>query len=59
VPRPGRCGDNLKTGVDRPDLYDPQLNRSFGELAEHYGVLASGAPVGFPERALGEPARCG
>jgi len=31
--------DNLKTGVDRPDLYDPQLNRSFGELAEHYGVL--------------------
>ena len=51
--------DNLKTGVDRPDLYDPQLNRSFGELAEHYGVLASGAPVGFPERALGEPARCG
>lgn len=31
--------DNLKTGVDRPDLYDPQLNRSYGELAEHYGVL--------------------
>lgn len=31
--------DNLKTGVQRPDLYDPQLNRSYGELAEHYGVL--------------------
>ncbi|MFP5254042.1 MAG: IS21 family transposase [Actinomycetes bacterium] len=31
--------DNLKTGVDRPDLYDPLLNRSYGELAEHYGVL--------------------
>ncbi len=35
--------DNLKTGVDRPDLYDPQLNRSFGELAEHYGVLVDPA----------------
>jgi transposase len=31
--------DNLKTGVNRPDLYDPQINRSYGELAEHYGVL--------------------
>jgi transposase len=31
--------DNLKTGVDRPDLYDPRLNRSYAELAEHYGVL--------------------
>ena len=30
--------DNLKTGVDRPDLYDPKLNRSYGELAEYYGV---------------------
>ncbi len=25
--------DNLKTGVDRPDLYDPKLNRAYGELA--------------------------
>jgi len=31
--------DNLKTGVIRPDLYDPQLNRSYAELAAHYGVL--------------------
>ena len=31
--------DNLKTGVDRPDLYDPKLNRSYAELAEHYGAL--------------------
>lgn len=31
--------DNLKTGVERPDLYDPKINRSYGELAEHYGVL--------------------
>jgi transposase len=31
--------DNLKTGVDKPDLYDPKLNRSYAELAEHYGCL--------------------
>ena len=30
--------DNLKTGVDRPDLYDPKLNRSYGELGRHYGT---------------------
>ena len=31
--------DNLKTGVDRPDLYDPKINRSYAELAVHYGCL--------------------
>ena len=31
--------DNLKTGVDKPDLYDPKINRSYAELAEHYGCL--------------------
>lgn len=31
--------DNLKTGVDRPDLYDPKINRAYAELAAHYGVL--------------------
>ena len=25
--------DNLKTGVVRPDLYDPQINLAYGELA--------------------------
>jgi hypothetical protein len=29
--------DNFKTGVDRPDLYDPKINRSYAELAAHYG----------------------
>jgi transposase len=38
--------DNLKTGVDRPDLYDPKLNRSYAELAEHYGVLIDPARAG-------------
>src|SRR5450631_969261 len=31
--------NNLKTGVDKPDLYDPKINRSYGELAVHYGTL--------------------
>lgn len=37
--------DNLKTGVVRPDLYDPLINRSFGELAAHYGCLIDPARV--------------
>jgi hypothetical protein len=35
--------DNLKTGVDRPDLYDPRVNRSYAELAAHYGCLVDPA----------------
>jgi transposase len=41
--------DNLKTGVDRPDLYDPKLNRSFAELAAHYGVLVDPARAFRPK----------
>ena len=44
---PGRLvPDNLKTGVDKPDLYDPKVNRSYAELAAHYGCLID------PARAL-------
>jgi transposase len=28
--------DNLKTGVIKPDLYDPTLNRAYGEMERHY-----------------------
>jgi transposase len=31
--------DNLKDGVVRPSLYDPKLNRTYAELAEHYRTL--------------------
>jgi transposase len=41
--------DNLKTGVDRPDLYDPKLNRSYGELAHHYGTLIDPARARKPK----------
>ncbi|MEV5777895.1 IS21 family transposase [Streptomyces antimycoticus] len=38
--------DNLKTGVDEPDLYDPKINKAYAELATHYGALVD------PARAL-------
>ena len=31
--------DNLKAGVIKPDLYEPRLNRTFQEMAEHYEVF--------------------
>jgi hypothetical protein len=31
--------DNLKTGVIKADIYDPLINRSYGELAAHYDCL--------------------
>jgi transposase len=40
--------DNLKTGVDRPDLYDPKINRAYAELAAHYGFLPDPARVSRP-----------
>jgi transposase len=41
--------DNLRTGVDRPDLYDPKINRSYAELAAHYGCLVDPARRGKPK----------
>lgn len=38
--------DNLKTGVDKPDLYDPKINKAYAELGTHYGALVD------PARAL-------
>jgi transposase len=40
--------DNLRTGVDKPDLYDPRINRSYAELAAYYGVLVDPARRGKP-----------
>lgn len=41
--------DNLKTGVDKPDLYDPKLNRSYAELAVHYDTLIDPARAFKPK----------
>ena len=37
VPRLVVC-DNLKSGVNKASFYDPELNRSYGVMASHYGV---------------------
>lgn len=31
--------DNLKSGVTRPCRYEPLPNRTYGEMAEHYGAV--------------------
>lgn len=41
--------DNLKTGVDKPDLYDPKINKSYAELAAHYGTLVDPARASHPK----------
>jgi len=41
--------DNLKTGVIRPDLYDPKINRAYAEMAAHYGCLVDPARASKPK----------
>jgi len=41
--------DNLKTGIIKPDLYDPKFNRSYDELAHHYDVIIDPARSGKPK----------
>jgi hypothetical protein len=41
--------DNLATGVDRADLYDPKINRAYGELVAHYGCLVDPARARKPK----------
>jgi transposase/5S rRNA maturation endonuclease (ribonuclease M5) len=42
--------DNLKEGVIKPDIYDPQLNALYAAVLEHYGVTADPARVGDSNR---------
>ncbi|MFH1147145.1 MAG: IS21 family transposase [Pseudomonadota bacterium] len=37
--------DNLKEGVIKPDIYDPELNALYAAMLEHYGVAADPARV--------------
>lgn len=41
--------DNLKTGVERPDLYDPMINPAYQELARFFGTLADPARARKPK----------
>ena len=43
--------DNLKAGVDKPDREESQLNPSFREFAQHYGVAVLPARSGRGTRS--------
>ncbi len=42
--------DNLKEGVIKPDIYEPELNPVYAAMLCHYGVVADPARVGDPDR---------
>jgi len=42
--------DNLKEGVIKADLYEPELNTVYAAMLEHYGVVADPARVRDPNR---------
>jgi transposase len=42
--------DNLREGVLRPDIYDPEINPLFGDLLKHYGTVAMPCRVRDPDR---------
>ena len=41
--------DNLKSGISKSHLYDPDVNRTFQDLADHYGVAVVPARVRTPK----------
>lgn len=41
---------NLKEGVIKPDIYEPELNRVYGAMLTHYGVVADPARIRDPNR---------
>ena len=41
--------DNLRAGVKSPSYYEPDINRSYLELAQHYGVAVIPARVRKPK----------
>ncbi len=42
--------DNLKEGVIKPDIFDPELNPLYRDMLAHYGVVALPARVRHPDR---------
>jgi transposase len=41
--------DNLKTGVTRVDWYNPEINKAYREMAEHYSTAVIPARVKHPK----------
>jgi len=47
--------DNLRSGVTKPDYYDPDINPTYQEMAEHYRIAVIPARVRKPrDKALAE-----
>src|SRR5690554_6406152 len=40
--------DNLKTGITKPNYYDPDLNPTYADMARHYDVIVLPARVRKP-----------
>ena len=40
--------DNLKAAVNHPSRYDPEINQTYQEMAEHFGVAVVPARAGRP-----------
>jgi len=45
--------DNLKSGITRADFYDPDVNRVYSEMAEHYGSAVLPARARKPQDKAG------
>ncbi len=41
--------DNLKSGIVKPDLYDPRIHRAYADLERHYGFAADPTGVRRPK----------
>ena len=41
--------DNLKSGVLKPDIYDPTINRAYADMERFYGFVADPAKVGMAQ----------
>jgi transposase len=42
--------DNLREGVIKPDIYDPELNPLYRDMLAHYGAVALPCKVRDPDR---------
>ena len=40
--------DNLKAGITKPSRYEPGVNRTYQDLADHYGFVVLPARIRRP-----------
>ena len=41
--------DNLKSGILKPDIYDPTINRAYADMERFFGFVADPAKVGMAQ----------